>query len=482
MTPPTLVIPADSPSQFPLPFQGHNFATPKTMFIIVDSGMAIRNIIRTDLYRGLRACRNLRIVIFSPLMDDDFRKETGADGTNVILEPLQKWKAGPLVKALRSWRKDVWSEKHDLTRFKEKRSTGKGKLGRAIVYNLLLRDRSPGNIDRAYARLTRWEQQRTPPLGAEFFDKYKPDLVFYSTIYSQNLALEYGAKQRGIKTCAYVVSWDNPTTKGPFPVRPDSAIVWNNIMRDELLHYHDFAPHELFVSGPPQFDIYHDVANFSPREEFFRRWNLDPNRHLITHTTGTVQLFPREHECVEDLYRKIVEGAFKQPCQLLLRLHPKHDYERFKRFENRPLLTLQLPGRRGKTDDLWNPSREDMYGLAETMYHSDVVVNQASTITIDAACFDKPVVNVAYDGHAGLLPYAESCRRIYDFNHYKKIVETKGARMTYNVDETVAAIQAYLDNPALDHEGRTRILREQCHYFDGHCGYRIAQHLIELLK
>ena len=24
-----------------------------------------------------------------------------------------------------------------------------------------------------------------------------------------------------------------------------------------------------------------------------------------------------------------------------------------------------------------------------------------------------------------------------------------------------------------------RILREQCHYFDGHCGYRIAQQLIE---
>ena len=482
MTPPTPIVPADSPAHLTLPFQGHNFATPRTMFIIVDSGMAIRNILRTDLYRGLRDCKNLRIVIFSPLLDDDFRKEVGADGTNVILEPLQKWKAGPLVKTIRSWRKDVWSEKHDLTRFKEKRSTPKARLNRALIYNLLLRDRSPHRIDRAYEKLTRWEQSRTPSLGDEFFDKYKPDLVFYSTIYSQNLALEYGARQRGIKTCAYVVSWDNPTTKGPFPVRPDSAIVWNNIMRDELLHYHDFAAHELFVSGPPQYDICHDVAHFTPRQEFFRRWNLDPTRRLITHTTGTVQLFPHEHECVEDLYRKIVEGAFKQPCQLLLRLHPKHDYERFAGFENRPLLTLQLPGRRGKTDDLWNPSREDMYGLAETMYHSDVVLNQASTITIDAACFDKPVVNVAYDGHAGLKPYSQSARRIYDFNHYKKIVETGGVQMTFNIDETVAAIQAYLDNPALHHEGRARILREQCHYFDGHCGHRIAQYLIDLLK
>ena len=88
MTPPTAIIPADSTSQISLPFAGRTFATPRTMFIIVDSGMAIRNIIRTDLYRGLRACKNLRVVIFSPLLDDDFRKEVGGD--NVFLEPLQK--------------------------------------------------------------------------------------------------------------------------------------------------------------------------------------------------------------------------------------------------------------------------------------------------------------------------------------------------------------------------------------------------------
>src|SRR5262245_23786612 len=93
---------------------GHSFESLKTIFIIVDSGMAIRNILRTDVYRILRASKNLRIVIFSPLMDSDFQKEVG--GENVILEPLQKWKAHPIVKALRSFKKDVWSQKHDVAR------------------------------------------------------------------------------------------------------------------------------------------------------------------------------------------------------------------------------------------------------------------------------------------------------------------------------------------------------------------------------
>ena len=36
--------------------------------------------------------------------------------------------------------------------------------------------------------------------------------------------------------------------------------------------------------------------------------------------------------------------------------------------------------------------------LANTMRHSDVVVNVASTMAIEAAIFDTPVVNISFDG------------------------------------------------------------------------------------
>lgn len=457
---------------------GFAFDRPKTIFLIVDSGMAIRNILRTDAYKVLRACSNLRIVIFSPLDDADFKQEAG--GENVVFEPLRKWKAGPLVKTLRSLRKDVWSEKHDLTRFREKRSSGKGALGRAFVYGLLSRDRSENRIDRAVEKLERLEARFTPRLGTEPLDKYQPDLVLYSTVYSKDLDIEIGAHQRGIKTCAYVVSWDNPTTKGPFPFRPDRAIVWNEIMRDELVAYHGFNPEQVFVSGPPQFDIYAQKAALLSREDFFRKWKLDPARKLITYTTGTVSLLPFDHEIVELLYSRL-GTAFKQPCQLLVRLHPKDDPALYTKFEGKPDLILQMPGRKGKTDDSWNPSRGDMLDLAETLAHSDVAVNIASTITIEAACFDIPIVNVAFDGHTQ-LPYEKSCRRIYDFNHYRKIVATGGAPITNNLEETVAQIQRYLDNPRLDAEGRARIVREQCYQFDGHAGERIGRCLADLLQ
>jgi hypothetical protein len=458
---------------------GHAFATLKTIFIVVDSGMAIRNILRTDVYKVLRACKNLRVVIFSPLMDDDFRNEVG--GENVFLEPLQKWKAGPIVKSLRSFRKDVWSEKHAVVRFREKRASRRGRFGRSLVYNLLLRERGEDRVDRALEKIERWEARFTRKLASRYFDKYQPDLVFYTTIYSKDLAVEIGAAQRGVKSCAFILSWDNPTTKGPFPVRPDRAILWNNVMRDELINFHDFPAKHLFVSGPPQFDIYTDHTPYASREEFFREWGLDPEKKLITYTTGTPGMLPFEHETVELLHRKMISGALKQPWQLIVRLHPKDLYDTYKRFEGKPGLVLQRPGRRGNTNDSWNPTRDDMFGLAETMLYSDVVVNIASTITIDAACFDTPVVNVAWDG-VSEKPYEKSCKRYYDFNHYKKVVETGGIKIAENLDETMALIQRYLDDPTLEAAGRARIRDEQCYKFDGKAGERIGNYLIELLK
>jgi hypothetical protein len=109
------------------------------------------------------------------------------------------------------------------------------------------------------------------------------------------------------------------------------------------------------------------------------------------------------------------------------------------------------------------------------------VVNIASTTTIDAACFDTPVVNVAFDGPRN-VPYEESCKRYYKFDHYKKVVETGGITIANSIDELVQQIERYLDDPSLEATGRARIREEQCYKLDGKSGERIGQYLIELLR
>lgn len=453
-------------------------SSPRTIFILADSGAAIRNILRTDVYRWLRQYQNLRIVIFTPMTDSEFVNELG--GHNVFFEQMPKWKPNFIVRTLRSYRKDLWGEMHEVVRFREKRAHRKKSLRRRFLYALLGGTRSPADVEATLAKLDRLERKFTPPLATKFFAKYRPDLVFFTTMYGKDPCIEIAASQQGVKTCAFILSWDNPTTKGPFPIWPDTAIVWNNIMREELLKFHKVPDANIFVSGPPQFDIYLQREYYASRDEFFRKWKLDPAKRLLTYTTGSPGMLPFEHEIVQMLHDKIKGGAFKQPCQLLVRLHPKDEYAVYERFENTPGLVLQLPGRRGETIDSWNPTREDMYGLGETMLYSDVVVNIASTITIDAAAVDTPIVNLAFDG-LSTKPYEKSCRRYYQFNHYKKIVETGGVTIAENLEAAVAAIQRYLDHPELEAQGRARIRQEQCHNLDGRAGERIGRYLISLL-
>jgi hypothetical protein len=451
----------------------------RTLFIVLDSGVAIRNILRTDVLRVLRADSGLRVVVFTPLVDADFQRELGAD--NIAFEKMPRQRTGWCASIVQSLENDVWAAKTGVFTFNVgRRRRLRGRLLGWALRNLL-RVQTPGRGEALLRRLGRWRAACTPPLGCEFFDRYQPDLVFFTTGFSRRQVIERGAVQRGIRTAAFIMSWDNLTSKGPLRIRADRVIVWNEFMHEEVVRHHGYPPEHVFVSGIPQFDIYHDRAGYATRAQFFQRMQLDPARKLIVYTTGTPGTAPFDHEVVDLLHQSIQRGEFRQPCQLLVRLHPKDRYDDYRRFERQPGLVLQLPGRRSRhTDDSWNPTHEDMYGLAETMCYADVVVNVASTITIDAAAFDKPVVNIAYDGYT-TKPYLQSALRYYDYDHYRRIVQSGGVRIARSNAETIEHVQAYLDDPTLEAAGRALIRTSQCWKLDGQSGRRIGQYLLDLL-
>jgi len=448
----------------------------KTIFIIVDSGTAIRNLLRTSVLKTLKDQKKLRIVIFSPITDKVFLEEMESPG--VIIEQNPVHKPNVLFNTLDSLEKDIWAIRNDVFTFAQKRKRKFGYSFKKAFFGFCVKffRKTPEDIQL-------WLRKRKlgslPRLGTHYFEKYKPSLVFYATLYSRNLCLEHGAKQRGIPSVAFVLSWDNPTSKGPFPVHPDRVIVWNNILKKELIEYHGYKENELFVSGVPQFDIYSQREKYLSKNEFFDKWKLDSGKKLVTYTTGTPGTSPFDHEVVDLLVKSMNAGEFSQAVQLLIRLHPKDRESDYEKFRGVPAVTLQSPGRKAKTNDSWNPSQEDMHGLAELMLYSDVVINVASTITIDASAFDTPVVNVAYDGYE-TLKHADSCRRYYDYEHYVPIVNSGGVKIAYGNAEAVRFANDYLHDPKLDADGRKKIIDQQCYKMDGASGERIAEYLLSI--
>jgi hypothetical protein len=103
------------------------------------------------------------------------------------------------------------------------------------------------------------------------------------------------------------------------------------------------------------------------------------------------------------------------------------------------------------------PMEDDVRFLANLVYHSDLNINFGSTMSLDFAVHDKPVVNVAFDvadpPHFG-MPLYDFCLQ---FDHYRPVVELAAARFARSAEELADHVNAYLKDPSLDREGRRRL-------------------------
>jgi hypothetical protein len=460
----------------------------KTLFLSITHGFQARDLLRTDVLQTLLAA-GVRVVILTPNHRDPyFVREFNRPG--VVLEPLHT-DVGRLEAAMGTFRRYV------LASFKLNRTLN-------ALNERFYRARSPkylciralnavfGRVPvlrRLWMRLEAWLFP-----GHEYeevFRRYCPDLLVTGTPGSipADAHLLRWAQRHGVRTACVVLSWDNLTSKGHMAAVPQQLIVWNRIMEREARELHGYPADRIHVAGVSHFDVYARPSAAGTRERFCVGLGLEPSRALITLGTVTPWLFPHNAEVAEILARAVAEGRFTRAAQLLIRLHPQvmnagtqhsENLDRFREIAAAYAhVHLDLPAVR--SDSLmWDVAESDMTHLADLLRYSDVTLNAGSTLTIDSAIMDSPIVNIGFDGFASEPP-EQSVIRIYDFTHYANIVRSGGVRIARSADEMLSLIDAYLADPSLDREGRARIVDEQCGRVDGGAGLRVAALLMSFL-
>ncbi|MBI2987280.1 MAG: hypothetical protein HYY45_10990 [Deltaproteobacteria bacterium] len=446
----------------------------KTVFLFLRQGISNRNLLRTDFLKTLKGQPEVRIVILSPIGDEPgFREELV--GPNVLVEKWPRTKVGFWERRLKNLKDYIWVSRNLTRAIRVRRLAQLGWWG--LVWRDLL-----GALARRVGvteqLINDWELRiyRGHPEIERLYDKYQPQLVVFTRLFGTNVHVIKEAKKREVPILCLVESWDNLICKGPLAVVPDRMAVWNEGMKKEADRFHEFPSDRVVVVGVPQFDLYADVTNFIERDLFFANHGLDPGRKLITYAASTEGFIPDEPEIIERIYGAIQGDQLETPVQLLVRMHPitsvglKAEYLR--RFTGRPNLVLQGPGRTSRLHDGWDPSWSDMLLLASTVFHSDVVVNIASTFSIDAAALDKPIVCAGFG--SGKKTRSKYFQGIFDQSHYTKLVDTGGIRVVYSLEELLASVRDYLVNPMLDSVGRKRLREELCYRLDGKSGQRAA--------
>ena len=321
-----------------------------------------------------------------------------------------------------------------------------------------------------------------PSVFNTLFEIYKPSLVFSTDMkdpLDSQLLLE--AKRRGITTVGMVRSWDYLTGKGVVRVKPERVIVHNEIIKKEAKDYIDVSSDAISVVGIPHYDPYVNEKR-SSREMFSARVGLDPKRPFIFLAPWGDKFSDTDTEVLQILCRAFADGRLPKDLQVLVRLPPS---DTLAASEKVPCGNIvfdvpgkQFEGRHVKANEM---TYDDLLHLADSLYWSTLVVSSASTIAIDAAVFDKPVVLTAFDGRRE-KPYYESVKQYFDFNHVRNLLATGGVRVAENESVFIEAVKNYLTDPHQDRNGRVRIVREQCLILDGKASERLVALLMKELN
>ena len=479
---------------------------PKRIFVSADHGMAIIYFLQSDVVSILLNA-GIEIIVIT----DDDTKEKIAERfaqPNLIFEglrlkqaneyakkvqPRMQWLLGYLrrvggsrrinTEAMDSHIWEVWAE-----------NSWKFRLGIWIpsaLMILILR-----NFSFARRFLIRIQNRFTPDPGlyADLFEKYKPDLVIASTPgWRMDRYLLRESAKRGIPNMTVIVGWDNSSSYNISGADVQYATCWSQLQKDELVYGSDWNPESVNISGIPSYDGYFRKQWLMSRDEYCKLHNLDPKRKLISYASSFVHFAPNFPN-IEALAKLVSSDSLAEPSQLLIRMHPSHFQDKPKIFADERAQVFELEKKYPHVHvvqpvalggSLGYYGGEDMDEKSSMMAYSDVVVTVYSTMLVETAVHDTPMIAATIDVPGGWNKpnkFSLSLKEIGDWPTHKRFREAKAGRVATNPNELKEALNLYLKDKSVDSLERKKFVQNEITFTDASSGKRTAEYILKILN
>lgn len=451
----------------------------KTVMVVISKNIMRRNILETDFWPTfVKEMEGNKIVLVGEEGEKEmYQEKFGAD--NVTVDTVRRVRLG-------LWHKVI------LFLVRTGTNTRGVRLYRWRSYTLgqagLLATISKTLIANTFARFSFYHRfirflysRLSLPWIEDLFEKHKPDMVFAPALIDIAFDAMIGAsaRRRNIKVVGMVRSWDNLAIHGLFPFIPDVFIFQNKFLKEcaVKLQSIDLSKIRTSIIGLPHYDSYRFPESYiKTREEFFQEYGLNPSKKLIL--LGGFDFYWSEYVLPANLDNAIDERKVEEPAQVVFRPHPSTPFKMsdYKIGELKHTI-LNAPF----LDKSTAFSDKDFF--INLLYHCDVLINVASTLAIDGAVFDKPVICINFDDPCKNLSKWERVGRLYDsFDHYEALMETGCAKISNSFDEMINDINVYIKNPSLHHEGRMKAIDRFVAPFEGDSGMRLVKEVLNEVK
>lgn len=286
----------------------------------------------------------------------------------------------------------------------------------------------------------------------------EPDLVFNASHIHNYFSLDllYACKKLKLTTATFLFSWDNLTSQGRIIPTYDYYFTWNEkIKRDLLTYYSGIKKDAVFVTGSPQFDFHFKEDFIYTKEKLYELLDVEDHKKIILYSTGMAYYTPKEHIIVQELHKRLKK--IDSDLQLVVRIYAKDDNTEYYALRDSDD-SLKIPDHYWEINHL-TPTIKDIKLFTSLVKHASIGINVASTVSLDLAIHDVPVLNIAFNP-PNVNVYPNDYRKIYDFDHYKPIVQSGAVSLVHDLDDFEEQVKGYMQSPEKDAQHRKKLIHD----------------------
>jgi len=473
----------------------------KTVFISADHGLAIVYFLQSDIISTLIDAGVEVVLLTDDTLVEKITEKFGCEGLHI--EGLRLKQANEYftsVAATEQWWLNFLRRVGGSSRINAEamdshvqqvdyEAEGKRRLMMPLMkaaVSLLRSSRSARKL------LIKRQMKYSPDLYGDLFDRYQPSLVIASTPgWRLDRYLMRQAVKRGVPTMGAIVGWDNPSSYAIPGAAVDWVTCWSEKQKDELISGSDWPKDAVNIGGIPSYDGYFRQTWLMNKQDYYDLHQLDPNRKLLSYACSFITFSPN-YQNIEAIAELVANDELVQPSQLLIRLHPNH-------FMDEPLFTeekkkiealaAKLPHVHvvepvALGGELGRYSGEDMPEKCSMMAHADVFLTVYSTMVVEAAIHDRPIVSVCIDAPGGWNQpgrFSLPLSKIGEWPTHQRFIDAGAGIATFNKEQVKAAINRYLADASLHSDQRHQFIKQECTFTDGLAGKRTAAFILACL-
>jgi hypothetical protein len=313
-----------------------------------------------------------------------------------------------------------------------------------------------------------------------FLIKNKPNIILFMHFHSNiDKSLFFVAKFLKIKTIGMVHSWDNSTTKFLVPKNFDKVLVWNKFVKNEIINVYSYKDEDVKIVGIPQHDTFYEYSIKSNEKEINsvkEKLKISNNNFIISCFIPSPGLF--KFDFVKNFIEDLSEIANHDiNITIIIRLHPGVKEKYFEKFKGKKNILLDYPSELYISDTVKKINVIKDNKILNILNISDITINFGSTTSLDAAFFNKPILNVSNKKKQN--NFYDGFRWQFFWPHYFNLIRFRGIFIIYNKNDLLKKINFFKNHKNNWIYKRINNIKNQfCPFSDGKCGDRMMAEIL----